>query len=51
MDEEEAGLEVNLCELLGINVEAIAIRLAMGEDVDEENEELEANEILDYSDI
>ena len=37
-DSEDANnnLELNLCELLGIDVEAIALRIAMGEDEEEE---------------
>lgn len=36
-EEVDTGLEVNLCSLLGINVEAIARRIAMGFDSDEED--------------
>ena len=37
--EEEEGLEINLCQLLGIDVEQIALRIAMGGDSENESSE------------
>lgn len=44
------GLEVNLCELLGIDVEAIAMQLAMEEADETASRPLDAN-LADHSDI
>ena len=41
-DDKMESLELNLCEMLGIDVEAIAKRIAMGIDTDSESQDDEA---------
>ena len=41
-EEKDEGLEINLCEMLGIDVEGIALRIAMGlEEDDQDNTDIE----------
>ena len=49
---DQNGLEVNLCQLLGLDIEAIAKRIAMGiEESDEENEDPHEDNFHSSSDL